>query len=165
MAYAVLPASSLGRAPVATDDISRGFVVGSTAVDPQTSPPTLYVCSDNALGAAVWVAAGGIFVQEDGAPAGATNTLNFASGKVEAGANGVLTFTPPSGWARRDTFIATAGQTFFPVSSLNTEPGRSMVTRNGLVVAEGANNDYSVSSTGVTFVYGLEADTVVQVFS
>ena len=165
MAYAVLPAISLGRAPLVTDDISRGYVISSTAVDPQTNPPTLYVCTDNTLGAAVWVAAGGVFVQEDSVAVGVAHTLNFAAGKVEADANGVITFTPPSGWARRDTFIATAGQTFFPVSSLDTEPGRSMVTRNGLVVAEGANNDYSVSPTGVTFVYGLEADTVVQVFS
>lgn len=164
MAYAVLPASSLGRAPLSTDDISRGYVIGSTAVDPQTSPPTLYVCSDNTLGAAVWVAAGGLFVQEDSVAMGVANTLNFASGKVEGGANGVFTFTPPSGWARRDTFIATAGQTFFPVTGMSLEPGRSMVTRNGLVVAEGANNDYSVSPTGVTFVYGLEVDTVVQIF-
>lgn len=165
MAYTVLPASTLGRAPLATDDVSVGFVVGSTAVDPQTSPPTLYVCADNTLGAAIWVSAGGVFVEEDRTSMGVAHTLNFAAGKVAADANGVITFTPPSGWARRDTFIATAGQTFFPVSSLDTEPGRSMVTRNGLVVAEGANHDYSVSPTGVTFVYGLEADTVVQVFS
>jgi hypothetical protein len=165
MAYAVLPAISLGRAPLVTDDVSRGYVIGSTAVDPQTNPPTLYVCADNTLGAACWVAAGGVSVEENRAPLGVAHTLNFAAGKVEADANGVITFTPPSGWARRDTFIATAGQTFFPVSSLSTEPGRSMVTRNGLVVAEGANNDYSVSPTGVTFVYGLEVDTVVQVFS
>jgi len=65
----------------------------------------------------------------------------------------------------RGRFVATAGQTFFPVSGLSTDPSRSMVTRNGIIMSEGSDNDYLLSSTGVTFVYGLDLDTVVQVFS
>ena len=68
-------------------------------------------------------------------------------------------------FSRRNRFVATEGQTFFSVSNLSTDPTRSMVTRNGIIMSEGENNDYLVSSVGVTFVYGLDLDTVVQVFS
>jgi len=165
MAYAVLPASSLGRAPTPLDDACVGFVIGSTAVDPTTTPPTLYVCADNAIGAAVWVVASGVSVQADGTTVGHAYAINFAAGNVSVSSDATtITFTPPSGWSNRLAFVASANQTFFPAVGLSVEPGRNMVTRNGLIVSEGVGNDYVTSAQGVTFAYALEADTVVQIF-
>ena len=59
MAYAVSPSVPLNRAPTANDDESKGFLVGSSAVDSTVSPPVLYICADNAVGAAYVVLSAG----------------------------------------------------------------------------------------------------------
>jgi len=162
MAYAVSPSAALGRAPTANDDESRGFLVGASVIDTTAAPPVLYICADSTPGAARWVAAGGIFLQSDGADVGHSYVINFTAGLVTT-AQGVATYVPPTGWSRSSAFVASAGQTFFPVNGVNPDAGRHAVTRNGLLMLAGAQNDYIVEAAGVRFQYALEEGTVVQV--
>jgi hypothetical protein len=134
--------------------------VGSTVVDTTVDPPALYVCADTTRGAAVWVAAAGIVLQSAGSPVGLAYTLNFEGGSVVT-THGVATVIPPSGWRRIEAFVAQENQTFFPMADVNPDPARHLVTRNGVVVAAGLDSDYVVSAAGITFQYGLSADTVV----
>ncbi len=164
MSYTAPPSASLGRAPLPSDDASKGFVVGATIVDATVEPPILYVCANNAVGSALWVAAGGVVLQSAGASVGHAYVLNFADGTVTT-TQGIATFTPPSGWSSFTAFVATAGQTFFPVLNVNPDPGRHAVTRNGLLMLGGDGNDYTVTTAGILFSYPLEAGTVVQVLA
>ena len=162
MSYAVSPSAPLHRAPTATDDESKGFLVGSSAIDATASPPVMYICADNTVGAARWVAAGGVYLQSNGADEGHVYAINFLTGVVTA-THGVATYLPPSGYARASAFVALPDQSFFPVVGVNEDAGRHAVTRNGLLMLAGAQNDYTVEANGVRFAYPLEEGTVVQV--
>jgi hypothetical protein len=136
--------------------------VGASVVDATVDPPILYVCASSTLGAALWVAAGGVVLQSAGANVGHVYVLNFADGTVTT-SQGIATFTPPTGWSNLSSFSATAGQTLFPVVGVNPDPGRHAVTRNGLLMLSGVSNDYVASAAGILFNYPLEEGTVVQV--
>ena len=60
MSFKVNPQVTKASAPAATDDSSKGFVVGSMWVDTTATPDELYICSSSAVGAATWVKAGGV---------------------------------------------------------------------------------------------------------
>jgi hypothetical protein len=162
MSYLAPPAAVLNRTPTSSDDASQGHVVGSTVVDTTVDPPALYVCADTTLGAALWVAAAGIVLQSAGSPVGLAYTLNFEDASVVT-TRGVATVLSPGGWRRMATFVAQENQTFFPMADINPDPARHLVTRNGIVVGEGIDSDYVVSGAGITFQYGLSADTVVRI--
>jgi hypothetical protein len=162
VAYAVSPSPPLNRTPTANDDESKGFLVGSSAIDATASPPVLYICTDNTMGAARWIAAGGVYLQSNGADEGHVYAINFLTGVVTT-THGVATYVPPSGWARSSAFVALSGQSFFPVVGVSEDAGRHAVTRNGLLMLVGAQNDYTVETNGVRFTYPLEEGTIVQV--
>jgi hypothetical protein len=89
--------------PTATDDIGDGYLAGrSTWLN--TSTNTLWFCTNNTLGAAVWVQVGGAgsgghTIQEDGTPLTARTGLNFSTG---------LTATDDSGNNRTNIVLAEA---------------------------------------------------------
>lgn len=60
MAYTAFPSVTRAASPTATDDSSKGFVVGSQWVDTSVAPRKVYLCTDASLGAAAWVSAGGV---------------------------------------------------------------------------------------------------------
>lgn len=60
MSYTTFPSVSRATAPVATDDNTKGFVVGSQWVDTSAAPRKVYLCTDASTGAAVWLSAGGV---------------------------------------------------------------------------------------------------------
>lgn len=60
MSFRLNPQVTRAGVPTASDDASRGFVIGSAWVDTTTAPDDLYICSSSALGAATWVKAGGV---------------------------------------------------------------------------------------------------------
>ena len=60
MSYALPPQTTQAGIPSATDDSSKGFVLGSVIVDTSVSPRKAYVCTNAAVGAATWVDAGGV---------------------------------------------------------------------------------------------------------
>ena len=47
-------------APIATDDNTKGYVVGSQWTDTSVAPRRVYICTNAATGAAAWVNAGGV---------------------------------------------------------------------------------------------------------
>lgn len=56
-----LPAQATkAGAPVATDDASKGYVVGSAIIDTSTTPRQVFICTDATVGAATWANAGGV---------------------------------------------------------------------------------------------------------
>lgn len=59
MSYLPPPTNSQATAPAVTDDISKGYIVGSIIVNTGVSPSVAYICKDSSLGAAIWSAAGG----------------------------------------------------------------------------------------------------------
>ena len=60
MSFAVSPQTVRASAPGVANDVSQGFVIGSMWVDTTPNPDVLYICTSNAAGAAVWIAAGGV---------------------------------------------------------------------------------------------------------
>lgn len=60
MSYTTFPSVSRAAAPVATDDNTKGFVIGSQWVDTSAAPRKVYVCTDASTGSSVWLAAGGV---------------------------------------------------------------------------------------------------------
>lgn len=60
MAYLVPPQISAARQPTVNDDLASGFVVGSTFSDTSVTPPAVYVCLDDTVGAALWRRYGGV---------------------------------------------------------------------------------------------------------
>lgn len=107
MSYRLPPQVVRASAPTATDDASKGFVVGSAWVDTSATPDALYLCTSAATGAATWVNAGGVTSHPSlttlgWSAAGHTGTSNSvacfggagAAQTVQATAEGsVLTFT------------------------------------------------------------------------
>lgn len=49
-------------APAVTDDSSKGYTVGSLLVNTSSTPRSVYVCTNPAAGAAVWVLLGAALV-------------------------------------------------------------------------------------------------------
>ena len=109
MSYNLNPQTTRATAPGAANDSTQGFVVGSMWVDTSTAPDTLYICTSAAVGAATWVAAGGVTAHSALTPislgwaasqhTGTTNSVACFDGagaalNVQATAEGsVLTFT------------------------------------------------------------------------
>jgi hypothetical protein len=60
MAYTTFPSVTRAAAPGVANDSTQGFVVGSQWVDTSVAPRKIYLCTDASVGAAVWVAAGGV---------------------------------------------------------------------------------------------------------
>jgi hypothetical protein len=60
MAFTVSPQTARAGAPGASDDSTKGFVIGSMWVDTSTAPDTLYVCTSAAAGAATWITTAGV---------------------------------------------------------------------------------------------------------
>ena len=60
MSYTAFPSTAAAAAPGLTDDNTKGYVVGSQWVDTSVSPRRVYICTNAATGAAVWVSAGGV---------------------------------------------------------------------------------------------------------
>lgn len=60
MSYVLPPQATKAGAPTASDDNTKGYVVGSAIVDTSVSPRTVYICTNAATGAAAWVSAGGV---------------------------------------------------------------------------------------------------------
>lgn len=55
MSYKLNPQVTRAGAPGATDDASKGFVIGSAWVDTTPTPDVLYICTSATTGAATWV--------------------------------------------------------------------------------------------------------------
>ena len=87
MSYALPPQTTKAGVPVAADDRTRGFVIGSAIINTAVSPRALYICSDDSVGAAVWVNAGGVT-----AHTGLTTLGWSAAGHTSTG-NSVACFT------------------------------------------------------------------------
>jgi len=60
MSFTAFPSKTSAGAPTATDDNTKGFVIGSQWVDTSVSPRKAYICTDASTGAAVWRSAGGV---------------------------------------------------------------------------------------------------------
>lgn len=60
MSYTAFPSTTSAGAPGATDDNTKGYVVGSQWVDTSVSPRKVYLCTNATTGGAVWVNAGGV---------------------------------------------------------------------------------------------------------
>jgi len=60
MSYTAFPSASFASAPGVNDDTTKGYVVGSQWTDTSVSPRRVYICTNAATGAAVWVNAGGV---------------------------------------------------------------------------------------------------------
>lgn len=60
MSYTAFPSRASAGAPGATDDNTKGFVVGSQWVDTSAVPRQVYLCTNAATGGATWVSAGGV---------------------------------------------------------------------------------------------------------
>ena len=60
MSYTLPPQATKAGAPAASDDNTKGYVVGSAIIDTSANPRTVYICTNAATGAAVWVSAGGV---------------------------------------------------------------------------------------------------------
>ena len=60
MSYTAFPSASFAAVPTATDDNTKGYVVGSQWTNTAASPRAIYLCTDASTAAAVWVSAGGV---------------------------------------------------------------------------------------------------------
>ena len=60
MSYTAFPSASFAAVPTATDDNTKGYVVGSQWTNTAASPRAIYLCTDASTSAAVWVNAGGV---------------------------------------------------------------------------------------------------------
>lgn len=87
MSYRLNPQVVRAGAPTASDDSSKGFVVGSVWVDTTPSPDAVYICSSATAGAATWVSAGGITAHPS------LSTLDWASSGHTGTNNSVACFT------------------------------------------------------------------------
>ena len=60
MSYTAFPSNTAAAAPGATDDNTKGYVVGSQWIDTSVAPRRAYVCTNASTGAATWINAGGV---------------------------------------------------------------------------------------------------------
>lgn len=91
--------STKAGAPAVTDDLSKGYDVGSLIVNTSPTPRTIYLCMDASLGAAVWILVCPVDTTVQPALAATSLTsarglLGFGQVEVAAGHN-VLGFTAP----------------------------------------------------------------------
>jgi hypothetical protein len=94
MSFTVSPQVVKGTAPTASDDTTRGFVVGSVWVDTSTAPDTVYICSSAVPAAATWVAAGGVTSHP------ALSTLGWSASGHTGTTNSVACFDSATGAAQ-----------------------------------------------------------------
>ena len=87
MSYKVSPQVVKAAAPTATDDSSKGFVVGSVWVNTTPNPDAVYICSSATVGAATWVVAGGVSAHPS------LTTLDWGSSGHTGTANSVACFS------------------------------------------------------------------------
>lgn len=87
MAYTDFPSVTRAAAPVAANDSTQGFVVGSQWVDTSVAPRKIYLCADATAGAAVWLAAGGVSAHPS------LSTLGWSSSGHTGTANSVACFS------------------------------------------------------------------------
>lgn len=86
MAYNTFPSTTRAAAPVAANDSTQGFVVGSQWVDTSVAPRRIYLCTNASVGAAVWIAAGGVSAHSS------LSTLDWGSSGHTGTANSVACF-------------------------------------------------------------------------
>ena len=60
MSFTAFPSTTSAGAPGATDDNTKGYVVGSQWTDTSVAPRKVYLCTNASTGAATWVSAGGV---------------------------------------------------------------------------------------------------------
>lgn len=87
MSYALNPQVTRAGVPGASNDSTQGFVVGSMWVDTTPTPDVLYICTNNAVGAATWISAGGVTSHP------ALTTLGWSSSGHTGTTNSVACFT------------------------------------------------------------------------
>jgi hypothetical protein len=86
MSYTLPPQVLRSGIPGATDDSSKGFVVGSAWINTSVTPRTLYICTNASVGAATW--ASGIGVTQHNALTG----LGWSASGHTGVANAVAAF-------------------------------------------------------------------------
>jgi len=86
MSYLLPPQVLKTGAPGASDDSSKGYVVGSAWIDTSVSPRTLYICTNASVAAATWVSGIGVTSHP------ALTTLGWASSGHTGVANAVAAF-------------------------------------------------------------------------
>ena len=69
-----------------------------------------------------------------------------------------------AGWSITQHFTSTNDQRFFPVKGLHHGSGRHCVYKNGLLMLQGEQNDYTINSFGVTFTFKLQANETIVIF-
>lgn len=55
MSYINPPTLTKAGVPSSTDDISKGYSIGTILINTSTNPDSTYICTDNTLNTAVWV--------------------------------------------------------------------------------------------------------------
>jgi hypothetical protein len=153
MSFQAPPPPSIFATPGINDDATRGIYVGMTVVDTTASPPVVYVCTSNNIGAAKWSPVGTL-IRANNVVLGSASTLNFERATASVH-NGVATITPFGGWQNYAAFSATAGQTFFPLVGVSVAPQSHQVFANGILLRLGAQYDYSIDVTGITLASGV----------
>ena len=89
MSYRLPPQVIRATAPTATDDSSKGFVVGSAWVDTSATPDALYLCTASTVGAATWINAGGVTAHTGLTTLGWSAAGHTGTGNSVAAFNGV----------------------------------------------------------------------------
>jgi len=94
MSYTDFPSTTAAAAPGATDDNTKGYVVGSQWVDTSVSPRKIYLCTNATTGGAVWVNAGGVTAHT------ALTSLAWGSAGHTGSTNSVACFDSATGAAQ-----------------------------------------------------------------
>jgi len=137
MAYKLPPQSTKAGAPVATDDSTKGYVLGSVIVNTAVSPREAYYCTNPAAGAATWVRSGGTSPSHP-----SLTTLGWSASGHTGDPTSVAAFNNTTGAAQ--TVIATTdGQVLQRI-------GGALVFASiaaGVTVGGGSETSYSVQYT------------------
>jgi len=88
MAFTTFPSTTSASTPSASDDNTKGFVVGSQWIHTGVSPRAVYICTSAATGAATWVSAGGVSSHPS------LTTLGWDSSGHTGTTNAVACFSP-----------------------------------------------------------------------
>lgn len=94
MSFTVSPQTARAGAPGASSDSTQGFVIGSMWVDTAPTPDVLYICTNNAVGAATWISAGGVTAHS------ALTTLGWSASGHTGTQNSVACFDSATGAAQ-----------------------------------------------------------------